>query len=113
MVLKVYNLKGTVTKGSVNTYIASLVTPAGVTRTMQEVRYYCSLPADVEAQLLLSTEVIYDLEGQVNDTYKLPYPANLTLREGDELRLVCTNRNTTTDATIKVELIVEETKAGT
>jgi len=109
MVIKVYNLKGTVVKASTSVEIAKLSTPSGVERTLQEIRYYCSLPADVEVILALGTETIYDFEAQINDYIKLPYPANLKLKAGDELRLIATNRNTTTDATIKVEIVCEET----
>jgi hypothetical protein len=109
MVIKVYNMKGTVAAASTNVTIDKLSTPSGVERTLQEIRYYCSLPADVEVMLYLGTEAIYDFEAQVNDYIKLPYPANLKMKAGDELRLVCTNRNTTTAATVKVEIVCEET----
>jgi hypothetical protein len=111
MVLMTYVLMGSVAAGAVNSEIDKLACPAGVTRTIQEVRYYCSLPADTRVQLLLGTEVIYTFEAQVNDYYKLPYPGNLKMTTGDELRLVCTNRNTTTASTVKVEIVVEETRA--
>jgi len=109
MVIKVYNLIGTVDAAATNKEIAKLGTPSKTTRVLQEIRYYCSLPADVEVMLYFGTECLYDFEAQVNDYIKLPYPANLMMKEGDELRLVCTNRNTTTAATVKVEIVCEET----
>jgi hypothetical protein len=109
MVLRTYVLMGTVAAGATSAEIDRMSVPTGIERTIQEVRYYCSLPADVRVQLLLVTDPIYTFEAQVNDYIKLPYPGNLKLVGGDELRLVCTNRNTTTAATVKVELVVEET----
>jgi hypothetical protein len=111
MVLKTYVLSGTVPAGASNMEIDKKVTIAGVTRTLQEVRLYCSLPDDTFIQLMLGTEPIYNFEAEINDVYKLPYPGNLLWPAGGELRLVCTNRNSTTASVVKVEVIVEETKA--
>jgi hypothetical protein len=109
VVIKTYVLKGTASPGATSVELDKLSTPSKVTRTLIEVRYYCSLPADTQVTLMLGTETVYTFEAQVNDYYKLPYPANLVTREGDEIRLVATNRNTTTSSTVKVELVVEET----
>jgi hypothetical protein len=111
MVIRVYTLSGTVPAGASNYEVDKKVTITGVTRTLQEVRFYCSLPDDTFIQLMLGTDPIYNFEAKVNDVYKLPYPGNLLWPAGGELRLVCTNRNSTTASTVKVEVIVEEAKA--
>jgi len=111
MVLRTYVLMGNVPKATTNLLVDKMTVPSGLKRTIQEIRIYCSLPADTFIQLYYGNDPIYNFEAQVNDYYKLPYPGNLLLKPGDELRLVCTNRNATTDSYVKVEIVAEETTA--
>jgi hypothetical protein len=109
MVLRTYTLTGTATAGKVNQEIAKLGTPSRTRRVLQEIRYKSSLPADTYVSIYKGKVLIFESEAEVNDYLKFPYPANETFEAGDELRVITTNRNGSTNATIKVDIVVDET----
>jgi hypothetical protein len=110
MAIKSYVLSGTIDAGAAWKRIATLPTPAGVTRKLIEVRPYISATTGVQMKINLFTEVYMQLTAEVVNSIKYPYPADLLVKEGMEIVLEAMNP-TASSATIVVELIVDETTA--
>ena len=110
MVLKVYKLSGTIAAGSSWSEIDKLTTPTGVTRRVKEIRVYFSAVGNVKIRLYHMTEYLAEIDSRVNDYLKLPYPADVEIRAGEWLTLEGSNSESS-DVTVIVELIVDETTA--
>lgn len=105
----VYKLTGTSHAGKTLEEIGKLTTPSGVRRTLQEIRYKPSA-LTVTVYIYRGKDQLYELDSEINDYYKLPYPGNQTFSPGDELRLLATNTGSS-DVNVKVEIVVDETTA--
>jgi len=106
--LKSYVLSGSVAAGAAWTRLATLATPSGVARKLIEVRPWISASSDVRIRLNLMTEVYMELTAEVVSSIRYPYPADMVIKEGQEIVLEAMNP-TASSATVIVELIMDET----
>jgi hypothetical protein len=106
--LKSYVLGGTIAAGASWTRLATLMTPSRTTRRLVEFRPYISATTGVRIRLSVGTDVIYELTAEEVNNLKFPYPADVEVREGFELVLEAMNP-TTSEVTVLVEVIVDET----
>ena len=110
MVMKTY-VKTVTTKANTTwTRLDSLTTPAGVRRTLRELRLHFSATSGVRIRLLWETEYIAEITAEVWNKYPIPYSFDLEIPAGTALFIEGAN-NTASDAVITLEFIVEETRA--
>jgi len=107
-VIKTYYVEFTIPAGSAWRRLQSLITPAGKTRKVLEVRPYFSAGGDARIRIYHETELVYEISPDVDSTFKLPYPGDVTVPAGTGLYFEGMN-STASNVTVKVELVVDET----
>ena len=110
MVVKVYTISVTVPAGAKRTRLGYLTTPAGVRRTLRELRAYFSNASGVQLFLYWETEYIAQLNAEVWNKYPIPYSFDLEIPAGTGLYIEGAS-TATTDTTVILELVAEETRA--
>ena len=107
--IKTYILEGTITASSSETKIDSKAIPSLTTWKILEIRPYIDATDKVKIYLSINTERFYEIDSAILNLFKLPLPANHEIGEGNTLYLTAENSDTS-DHTVKVMLIVDETK---
>jgi len=110
MVLKTYRVEFTATASTAWKKYADLVTPSGKTRRFRELRIYFSSVGDVQVRIYYETEFIVEIDSRVWNEYKLPLPLDVEVVGGLRLNIEA-NNNTSSNITIVIEFIVDETTA--
>jgi hypothetical protein len=110
MVTKVYTLNVTVPAGAKRTRLSYLTTPAGIRRTLRELRAYFSNTSGVQIYLYWETEYIAQINAEVWNKYPIPYSFDLEIPAGTGVYIEGAS-TATTDTTVILELVVEETRA--
>jgi hypothetical protein len=110
MVVKTYVKTVTAKANTTWTRLDSLTTPAGMRRILRELRLYFSATSGVQIRLYWETEYITQITAEVWNKYPIPYSFDLEIPPGTSLFIEGAN-STSSDATVTLELIVEETRA--
>lgn len=109
MVMKVYTISVTVPAGSTRTRLSYLTTPAGVRRTLRELRAYFSNTSGVQIYLYWETEYIAQINAEVWNKYGIPYSFDLDIPAGTGIYIEGAS-TASTNTTVILELVVEETR---
>ena len=110
MTVKSYTLSFTIPASSTWTRLATLTTPAGVTRKALELRVYFSANAGASIRYYVETEYIGQVNAEVWNKYIIPYSVDVTIPSGKTFAVEGANSNSTA-VTVIVELVVDETTA--
>jgi hypothetical protein len=111
MTIKVYRKTFTIKASSTwARQSESLPTPAGYSRVLREVRLYFSASANASVRLYVENEMIAEISAEVWNKYQIPYFLDAQIPAGKALYFETANANTT-NVTLTVECVVEETTA--
>jgi len=107
MVVKVYVIEGTIDASSSEKKIGEAPVPGGHKWKLIELRPYTDASSGVKMWVKKGTDAYYELTAEALNTYKLPYPGDMELSEGDRIVLSASNSNASSQV-VKLEIIVDE-----
>jgi hypothetical protein len=108
--VKSYTLSFTISASSTWSRLATLTTPAGVTRKALELRVYFSASSGASIRYYVETEYIGQINAETWNKYIIPYPIDITIPAGKTFAVEGANSNASA-VTVIIELIVDETTA--
>jgi len=110
MTIKSYVLTFSVPASTSWARYATLTTPAGITRTVREIRLHFSATSGVQLRFYWETEYLSGIVAEVWNKYPIPYSADWAIPAGTSLHVEAAN-STASAATVIIEIIVEEARA--
>ena len=110
MVMKSYVLEFSIPANSPWARYASLFTPAGISRTVREVRIWFGATSGARIRFYWETEYLFEVTAEVWNKYIIPYEVDWAIPAGTGIFVEGAN-STASAVAVKIELIVEEVRA--